>query len=113
MKINKFNETKELPKITAEELIAFGDAQRIINKYQHLLPGLAEKYVKFWKDKINPDIEELSIDVYVQADKNRIQIEIEDIDYPNIFDTVYVPIDEFVEFCNNYETYKTSKKYNL
>ena len=43
MKIRKVYEEKA-PKITSEELIAYGDAQSLINKYKKLLPQLAKKY---------------------------------------------------------------------
>ena len=111
MKIKKIYENSS-SKISVEELLIYQDAQKIIDKYQQLLPKFIEKYVEFCREKINPNIETLIIDDF-HVGNNKVIIEVCDADYERIWDTLEPSIEEFVDFCNNIKAYMTSKKYNL
>ena len=111
MKIRKIYENSK-QKITVGELLIYQDAQKIIDKYKKLLPKIVEKYVEFHKEDINPDIEELGIGEF-HISNNTFYIELYDVDYEKIFDTLATSIEEFVDFCNNSDAYINSKKYNL
>jgi hypothetical protein len=91
-----------LPKISIKEL-EYSNAQKIIDKYKKIFPICAKEYVKFHNSNYENDIDLIKItnnDIFIQYnDEVGDEIEIE------------VPLEEFVDFCNNYEVYV--KKYNL
>jgi hypothetical protein len=108
---------KTLPKLSVEELLNYSKAENIVNKYKSILLTCAKKYANFNKEQISHKLD-LDPDEFDEFDvENAIvtndQVNIELYYYDDYAGNIDVPLDEFSDFCNNYEMYVNSKKYNL
>ena len=117
----KTSPEKEMPKfsITTNDLLKYIKTQKYVDKfrkkYYDLVLIYAKEYIRLNKNDIS-DIKDYDIyDIYIDRcviDKI-LSIIIYDDDTDHYITTVKLPIEDFVDFCDNYEMHINAKKYNL
>jgi len=119
-KIKKAPE-KSIPdvNISVDVLKRYANAKKLIEKfkkdYKEELEFYANKYINYYEERLGDfdfdedDDEFYAEDITIMDEYIKIRVEYDD----EWVDDMKVPFDEFVDFCNNYETYINAKKYNI
>ena len=110
--------TKILPKLSVEELLNYVKSENIIKEYKSILLTWAIEYVNFNIEQISHKLDFDLIDEYDEFDVEQAIVINDKVNIVIYYDDDYVgdidvPFNEFSDFCNNYEMYVNSKKYNL